>query len=213
MGDDSLWERAEAALTEALSALGRAYAVNPGDGAFYGPKIDVHVEDSLGRRWQCGTVQLDFQLPERFSLEYVGPDGMRHRPIMIHRAILGSLERFSGVLVEHFAGSFPVWLAPAQIAILPVAERHEETARALESRLLWQNLRPEVKTADEKLGRRIRAAELEKIPYMAVIGDRELESGSVSLRRRGEGDLGSVSFEALGERLQAESSVDGVGRL
>ncbi len=213
MGDDSLWERAEAALTEALSALGRAYAVNPGDGAFYGPKIDVHVEDSLGRRWQCGTVQLDFQLPERFSLEYVGPDGMRHRPIMIHRAILGTLERFSGVLVEHFAGSFPVWLAPAQIAILPVAERHEETARALESRLLWQNLRPEVKTADEKLGRRIRAAELEKIPYMAVIGDRELESGSVSLRRRGEGDLGSVSFEALGERLQAESSVDGVGRL
>lgn len=213
MGEDALWQRAEAALQEALAGLGKDYAVNPGDGAFYGPKIDVHVEDSLGRRWQCGTVQLDFQLPERFALEYVASDGQRHRPVMIHRAILGSLERFSGVLVEHFAGSFPVWLAPVQVAILPVAERHLETAKELETQMLRHSVRAEVKGADEKLGRRIRAAEMEKMPYMAVIGDREVESQTVSLRKRGEGDLGSVTFGALAERLKAESSVDGVGRL
>lgn len=213
MGEDAVWEKAEDALQEALSGLGKDYAVNPGDGAFYGPKIDVHVEDSLGRRWQCGTVQLDFQNPERFELEYVGADGLRHRPVMIHRAILGSIERFTGVLVEHFAGDFPVWMAPVQVAVLPVAERHEEAARALEARLLWHHIRPEVMAPDEKLGRRIRQAEMEKMPYMAVLGDREVQAGEVSLRRRGEGDLGSMSYDALVARLEGEASVDGVGRL
>jgi threonyl-tRNA synthetase len=213
MGSDALWERAEAGLRGALEELGLDYAVNPGDGAFYGPKIDVHVEDSLGRRWQCGTVQLDFQMPERFELEYVGADGHRHRPVIIHRAILGSLERFVGILIEHYGGAFPTWLAPVQVRVLPVAERHVGAAHSLADALRRRGLRPEVDGAAEKLGRRIRQAELDKLPYMAVIGDREAEARTVSLRGRGQGDLGAVSWDALVERLEAESGVDGVGRL
>jgi len=213
MGSDELWERAEAALRSALVARGLPYVVNPGDGAFYGPKIDIHVEDSLGRRWQCGTVQVDFQMPERFELEYVGADGARHRPVVIHRAILGSIGRFTGVLIEHFAGAFPTWLAPVQVRVLPVAERHTEIAHALADLLRQRRLRPEVVDAQEKLGRRIRQAAMDKVPFVAVIGDRETETREVSLRERGGADLGAVAWEALAERLEAASTVDGAGRL
>lgn len=213
LGSDELWQRAEEGLRDALRAAGMPYALNPGDGAFYGPKIDVHVEDSLGRRWQVGTIQLDFQMPERFGLEYVGPDGLRHRPVVIHRAILGSLERFTGVLVEHFAGAFPTWLAPVQVRILPVADRHGEAAAALASLCRWQGLRPEVAGPEEKLGRRIRQAEVDKVPYMAVVGDREAEAGEASLRGRGQGDLGVLAWQALADRLLGECTIDGVGRL
>lgn len=213
IGSDELWREAEAGLRGALDAAGLEYAVSPGEGAFYGPKIDLHVDDSLGRRWQCGTVQLDFMMPERFELEYVGADGLRHRPVVIHRAILGSLERFTGILVEHYGGAFPTWLAPVQVRILPVGDRHAEAAARLASELRAARLRPEVAGAEEKLGRRIRQAEMDKVPYMAVIGDREAEARSVSLRARGQGDLGAVSFEDLIERLKADSAVDAVGSL
>jgi threonyl-tRNA synthetase len=213
MGSDELWRQAEDGLRAALEAAGLEYATNPGDGAFYGPKIDVHVDDSLGRRWQCGTVQLDFNMPERFALEYVGADGVRHRPVIIHRAILGSLERFTGILIEHYAGAFPTWLAPVQVRILPVADRHMEAAQRLLDRLRQARLRAEVAGSEEKLGRRIRQAEVDKVPYMAVVGDREAESDSVSLRARGQGDLGAVPIADLIARLEADSIVDGVGRL
>ncbi len=213
MGSPDLWEKAEAGLREALEAASVTYATSPGEGAFYGPKIDLHVDDSLGRRWQCGTIQLDFNMPERFELEYVGADGQRHRPVIIHRAILGTLERFTGILVEHYAGAFPTWLAPVQVRILPVADRHEEAAARLLGELRRARVRAEVAGATEKLGRRIRQGEVDKVPYMAVVGDREAESASVSLRARGQGDLGSVPIAALIERLEAESVVDGVGRL
>lgn len=213
MGSDELWQKAEAGLREALDAAHLPYATSPGEGAFYGPKIDLHVDDSLGRRWQCGTVQLDFNMPERFGLEYVGADGGRHRPVVIHRAILGSLERFTGILVEHYGGSFPTWLAPVQVRVLPVAERHEEAARRALHALRQARVRADVADAGDKLGRRIRQGEVDKVPYMAIIGDREVESGEVSLRARGEGDLGAVRLADLAERIAAESSVDGVGRL
>ena len=213
MGSPDLWERAETGLRLALEAAGLPYATSPGEGAFYGPKIDLHVEDSLGRRWQCGTVQLDFNMPERFELEYVGGDGLRHRPVIIHRAILGSLERFTGILIEHYGGSFPIWLAPVQVRLLPVADRHVQAAFAVLDALRRAGLRAEVAGADEKLGRRIRQGEVDKVPYMAILGDREAEDGSVSLRARGQGDLGSVQVDDLVERLLAESTVDGVGRL
>lgn len=192
MGELADWERATDALRGAITELGYAYEVNEGDGAFYGPKLDFHLQDCLGRTWQCGTIQLDFQLPERFELEYTGADGQKHRPIMIHRVVFGSIERFIGILIEHFAGAFPLWLAPEQVRILPISERHHEKAREIYQQLFNAGMRVEIDERSEKIGYKIREAQLQKIPYMLIIGDKEAESGTVSVRRRGEGDLGAV---------------------
>ncbi len=197
MGELADWERATDALRGAITELGYAYEVNEGDGAFYGPKLDFHLQDCLGRTWQCGTIQLDFQLPERFELEYTGADGQKHRPIMIHRVVFGSIERFIGILIEHFAGAFPLWLAPEQVRILPISERHHEKAREIYQQLFNAGRRVEIDERSEKIGYKIREAQLQKIPYMLIIGDKEAESGTVSVRRRGEGDLGAVKTEAF----------------
>ena len=197
MGELAAWERATDALRGAITELGYAYEVNEGDGAFYGPKLDFHLQDCLGRTWQCGTIQLDFQLPERFELEYTGADGQKHRPIMIHRVVFGSIERFIGILIEHFAGAFPLWLAPEQVRILPISERHHEKAREIYQQLFNAGMRVEIDERSEKIGYKIREAQLQKIPYMLIIGDKEAESGTVSVRRRGEGDLGAVKTEAF----------------
>ena len=197
MGELADWERATDALRGAITELGYAYEVNEGDGAFYGPKLDFHLQDCLGRTWQCGTIQLDFQLPERFELEYTGADGQKHRPIMIHRVVFGSIERFIGILIEHFAGAFPLWLAPEQVRILPISERHHEKAREIYQQLFNAGMRVEIDERSEKIGYKIREAQLQKIPYMLIIGDKEAENGTVSVRRRGEGDLGAVKTEAF----------------
>ena len=197
MGELADWERATDALRGAITELGYAYEVNEGDGAFYGPKLDFHLQDCLGRTWQCGTIQLDFQLPERFELEYTGADGQKHRPIMIHRVVFGSIERFIGILIEHFAGAFPLWLAPEQVRILPISERHHEKAREIYQQLFNAGMRVEIDERSEKIGYKIREAQLQKIPYMLIIVDKEAESGTVSVRRRGEGDLGAVKTEAF----------------
>ena len=197
MGELADWERATDALRGAITELGYAYEVNEGDGAFYGPKLDFHLQDCLGRTWQCGTIQLDFQLPERFELEYTGADGQKHRPIMIHRVVFGSIERFIGILIEHFAGAFPLWLAPEQVRILPISERHHEKAREIYQQLFDAGMRVEIDERSEKIGYKIREAQLQKIPYMLIIGDKEAESGTVSVRRRGEGALGAVKTEAF----------------
>lgn len=197
MGELADWERATDALRGAITELGYAYEVNEGDGAFYGPKLDFHLQDCLGRTWQCGTIQLDFQLPERFELEYTGADGQKHRPIMIHRVVFGSIERFIGILIEHFAGAFPLWLAPEQVRILPISERHHKKAREIYQQLFDAGMRVEIDERSEKIGYKIREAQLQKIPYMLIIGDKEAESGTVSVRRRGEGDLGAVKTEAF----------------
>ncbi len=204
MGELADWERATAALRDAITELGYAYEVNEGDGAFYGPKLDFHLQDCLGRTWQCGTIQLDFQLPERFELEYTGADGLKHRPIMIHRVVFGSIERFIGILIEHFAGAFPLWLAPEQVRILPISGRHHEKAREVYRQLFDAGLRVELDERSEKIGYKIREAQLQKIPYMLVIGDKEAESGTVSVRRCGEGDTGAVETEAFIETALAE---------
>ncbi|MDI3316026.1 MAG: threonine--tRNA ligase [Bacillota bacterium] len=204
MGELATWERAEAALRQALEATGKPYQINEGDGAFYGPKLDFMVTDTLGREWQCATVQLDFQLPERFDLTYVDERGELRRPVIIHRAILGSLERFIGILVEHYAGDFPLWLAPLQARIVPVADRHLEYARRLERELGARGLRVEVDDRNEKLGYKIRQAELEKVPYVLVVGDREASSETVALRSRGEGDQGRLPWEEVAARLLEE---------
>jgi threonyl-tRNA synthetase len=202
IGSEDMWDRAEAALQRALENHGLAYELNEGDGAFYGPKIDLHMTDAIGRSWQLGTVQLDYVMPERFDLTYTGADNAEHRPVMIHRALMGSFERFIGMLIEHYAGEFPVWLAPVQAIVLPVADRHIEYARSVASEL--GDFRVEVDERTESIGRKIREAELRKIPYMFVVGDREAESGSVSVRRHREGDQGALSLDdaraKLGER-------------
>ncbi len=204
MGDPELWNKAEAALAAALEAAGRPYQLNPGDGAFYGPKLDFEVTDSLGRRWQCATVQLDFQMPQKFDLTYRDADGGERRPVMIHRAIMGSLERFIGILVEHYAGAFPTWLAPVQVKVLPIADRHHEYARAVADRLRAAGVRAEVDARNEKIGARIRDAQLEKVPYMLVVGDKEAEAGRVAVRSRAAGDEGAVAVEAFLERVRGE---------
>lgn len=206
MGSEEDWDLATSALKEALDEMGLAYEINEGDGAFYGPKIDFHLQDSIGRTWQCGTIQLDFQMPQRFELEYVGEDGRKHRPIMIHRAIFGSIERFIGILIEHFAGNFPLWLAPQQVKILPITDRALEYARALESKLKDENIRCEVDARNEKIGYKIREAQLEKVPYMIVVGDKESENGSISLRSRKDGDLGTMSFDEFLKKVEKEIS-------
>ena len=202
LGSDAVWDHAEAALRKALRNLGVEYEVNPGDGAFYGPKIDFQVSDAIGRSWQLGTVQLDYQLPERFGLKYVGADGGEHRPVMIHRAMLGSLERFLGILIEHTAGAFPLWLAPVQATVLPVSEKFIDYGRQVSDRLQAAGLRAEVDARNEKLGYRIREAQLQKVPYMLVVGGREQEAGTVNVRRRQGAELGSLTVTAFMERAQ-----------
>ncbi|HET8976191.1 MAG TPA: threonine--tRNA ligase [Solirubrobacterales bacterium] len=204
IGTHEQWERAEAALKRALDKQGREYQLNPGDGAFYGPKIDFHVTDALGRSWQCGTCQLDFFMPERFGLSYTGADNAEHTPVMIHRALLGSMERFVGILIEHHAGRFPLWLAPVQALVLPVADRHNGYAREIEAELAAAGLRARVDERSESVGRKIRDAELSKAPYMLVVGDREQEARTASVRHHGAGDLGAMQVGELIERLQGE---------
>ena len=192
MGADEDWETATNGLIAAMRALGKEFEINEGDGAFYGPKLDFHLEDSLGRTWQCGTIQLDFQMPERFDLTYTGADGEKHRPVMIHRVAFGSIERFIGILTEHFAGAFPTWLAPVQVKILPITDRTHETAQALLAQLDSAGIRAEVDDRNEKIGYKIREAQLEKIPYMLIVGDKEAESGTVAVRSRKDGDRGTM---------------------
>ena len=210
LGDDALWDRAEGALEQALRDQGLPYAVNAGDGAFYGPKIDLHMTDSLGRSWQLGTVQLDYNLPERFDLTYTGADNAEHRPVMIHRALFGSFERFIGILIEHYAGEFPLWLAPLQALVLPVADRHLEYAGEVVERLTEAGLRARVDDRGESIGRKIRDAELAKVPYMAVVGDREVESGAAALRRHKDGDLGTLELDEIVARLAGEVAAHGL---
>ena len=202
IGTDEQWQQAEAMLRDALEQIGRDYVVNPGDGAFYGPKIDFHVTDALGRSWQLGTCQLDFFMPERFDLTYQGADNAEHRPLMIHRALLGSMERFAGILIEHYGGRFPDWLAPTQAVVLPVADRHNEAAAAVAKRLSELGVRVRVDERSESVGKKIRDAELSKAPYMLVLGDREAESGEPSVRSHADGELGPMGPEALAERLR-----------
>ncbi len=202
MGSDQDWEMAERGLRSALEDLGLSYEVNPGDGAFYGPKIDFHLEDSIGRTWQCGTIQLDFQLPQRFGAEYIGEDGNKHRPIMIHRVVFGSLERFLGILIEHFDGKFPLCLAPVQVKVLPVSDKYMGYAREIESVLKRKGLRCETDGKGEKIGYKIRAAQMERIPYMLIVGEKERESRSVSVRKREEGDLGRMPVERFLEMVE-----------
>jgi threonyl-tRNA synthetase len=203
IGTDEQWDRAEEALREALERQGREYEVSPGEGTFYGPKIDFHVTDALGRSWQCGTCQLDYQMPERFGLTYQGADNAEHRPVMIHRALLGSMERFAGILIEHHAGRFPVWLAPTQVAVVPVADRHLDYAREVEERLRARGVRVRVDERSESVGKKVHDAEEAKVPYMLVVGDRELEAEQVSVRAHGDGDLGAMSVDELAQRLVA----------
>jgi threonyl-tRNA synthetase len=206
IGTDEQWQRAEHALREALARQGRDYDVSPGEGTFYGPKIDFHITDALGRSWQCGTCQLDFQMPERFELTYTGADNSEHRPVMIHRALLGSMERFAGILIEHYGGRFPLWLAPVQAVVLPVADRHNDRAGEIAERLRASGLRARVDGRSESVGRKIRDAELSKAPYMLVVGDKEAESGAVSVRHHGDGDLGALELDGLIERMRAEAA-------
>jgi threonyl-tRNA synthetase len=205
IGTDEQWQRAEHGLREALARQGREYDVSPGEGTFYGPKIDFHITDALGRSWQCGTCQLDFQMPARFELAYTGADNAEHRPVLIHRALLGSMERFAGILIEHYGGRFPLWLAPIQAIVLPVADRHTERAAEVAVRLRGNGLRAQVDERTESVGRKIRDAELSKAPYMLVVGDKEAESETVSVRHHGEGDLGAIGIEALIERMNEEA--------
>ncbi len=195
MGSDEDWEIATESLRSALNDLGLEYVVNEGDGAFYGPKIDFHLEDSIGRTWQCGTIQLDFQLPQRFEMEYVGEDGAKHRPIMVHRVAFGSIERFIGILIEHFAGKFPVWLSPLQVKILPITDRQVEYANALAAQMKEKGIRVKVDDRSEKIGYKIREAQMEKVPYMLVVGEKEMEAGQVAVRRRDKGDVGAVAAD------------------
>ncbi len=204
MGSDEDWENATEALRNALEASKLPYKINEGDGAFYGPKIDFHLEDCIGRTWQCGTIQLDFQMPEKFNLTYIGADGEKHRPVMIHRTIFGSIERFIGILIENYAGAFPVWLAPVQVIILPVSEKQKEYAEKLNKQLEDLDIRSEADLRSEKVGYKIREAQLQKIPYMLVVGDKEMESGSVSVRDRKEGDIGVMKFEDFLYKIQDE---------
>jgi threonyl-tRNA synthetase len=191
LGEVSTWDHAEASLKQALDAAGQAYTINAGDGAFYGPKIDFDITDALGRKWQCATIQLDYQLPQRFDLKYVGADNAEHRPVVIHRAIFGSFERFIALLIEHYAGAFPLWLAPVQARLLPIADRHLDYANATKTALEAAGLRVELDDRQEKIGYKIREAQLQKIPYMLVIGDREAAEGTVAVRTRAGGDQGA----------------------
>ncbi|MDR1589036.1 MAG: threonine--tRNA ligase [Oscillospiraceae bacterium] len=204
MGEPETWDAAETALESALKTRGASYSINPGDGAFYGPKIDFHLRDSIGRTWQCGTVQLDFQMPERFGLEYTGADGEKHRPVMLHRAIFGSIERFIAILTEHCAGAFPLWLAPVQVVSLPITERALNYAKSVTDALVSRGFRAETDTRNEKIGYKIREAQLQKIPYMLVLGDKEAQAGALSVRSRSAGDLGAMSLDGFTAKIASE---------
>ena len=206
MGSDEIWEEAIAALEIALAGEGMDYKINEGDGAFYGPKIDFHLQDCLGRDWQCGTIQLDFLMPERFDLEYTGPDGERHRPVMIHRTCLGSLERFIGILIEHYAGAFPTWLAPIQVRVLPITDRQTTYANEAVCQLQRSGIRAEVDERNEKIGYKIRDAQLQKIPYMLVVGEREVKAGTVAIRHRDRGARSTMSLDAFVNGILTEIS-------
>jgi len=206
LGSDASWDHAETALANAMQRQGLEFEIGEGEGTFYGPKIDVHMTDSIGRSWQLGTVQLDYVMPERFGLEYTGADNAEHRPVMIHRATMGSFERFIGIIVEHYAGELPLWLAPVQAIVLPIADRHVPAAEVAAARLHASGLRAEVDARTESVGRKIRDAELRKVPYMLVLGDREAEEGTVSVRRHREGDQGAEPVDVLAERLAAEAA-------
>ncbi len=198
------WEANQEILKKAITGMGKDFVVNEGDGAFYGPKLDFHIEDCLGRTWQCGTIQLDSQLPERFNLEYTGEDGQKHRPVMIHRVVFGSIERFIGVITEHFAGAFPLWLTPVQVKVLPVTDRAHEYAKSLTQKLVDAGIRAEDDCRSEKLGYKIREAQMQKIPYMLVVGDRDMENGTVSVRTRKGEDLGAMTMDAFLSKCLAE---------
>lgn len=204
MGDDAIWEAATEALRNAIEAKGIDYVINPGDGAFYGPKLDYHIEDSLGRTWQCGTIQLDMNLPERFNVEYIAEDGQKHRTIMIHRACFGSMERFIGILTEHYAGAFPTWMAPVQVKVLPISEKHVEYANQLAKQMRHDYVRVEVDDRNEKIGYKIRQAQMEKVPYMLVVGDKEMEDNSVNVRKHGGDELGTVPFDEFFNSIKIE---------
>jgi threonyl-tRNA synthetase len=197
VGERATWDHAERELTRALDASGMAYTINEGDGAFYGPKIDFDVTDAIGRTWQCATIQLDYQMPARFGLKYIGADNAEHQPVVIHRAIYGSFERFLALLIEHYAGAFPLWLAPVQMVVLPIADRHGEYAASVRDRLAEAGLRVELDERQEKIGYKIREAQLQKVPYMLVVGDREAADGTVAVRSRGRGDLGARPVDTV----------------
>lgn len=204
MGSAELWEQAESALRSVLERRGIAYSLNEGDGAFYGPKIDFHILDALKRSWQCGTIQLDFQMPEKFDLSYIGEDNQKHRPVVIHRAIYGSIDRFIGILTEHYSGAFPLWLSPVQVKLLPVSDVYNSYAMEVKKALVAAGIRVEADLRSEKLGYKIREAQLEKVPYMLVLGENEQSSGTAAVRKRGEGDLGPMQVQELAERLRRE---------
>ncbi len=206
MGDEKDWEFAQETLKEAITEMGKSYVVNEGDGAFYGPKLDFHLQDSLGRTWQCGTIQLDMQLPERFELEYTGADGEKHRPVMIHRVVFGSIERFIGVITEHFAGAFPVWLSPVQVKVMPITDRAADYAKSVAARLDAAKVRVETDLRNEKIGYKIREAQMQKIPYMLVVGDKEAEAGTVSVRTRAGVDLGAMPLDEFMAKIGEEIS-------
>ena len=204
MGSDEIWERATSALQNALEHRGLKYIINEGDGAFYGPKIDFHLRDSIGRTWQCGTIQLDMLMPEKFDLTYVGEDGEKHRPVMLHRVVYGSIERFIGILIENYAGAFPTWLAPVQAKILPITDKHMDYAYELKKKMFDLGLRVEVDDRNEKTGYKIREAQVKKIPYALVVGDKEMEDGTVNVRKYGEKDSNTVKVEDFIAALQQE---------
>ena len=207
IGTDEQWNLAIDALKHALDVQNMEYEINEGDGAFYGPKIDFHLKDCLGRTWQCGTIQLDFQMPERFDLTYVGQDGEKHRPVMLHRVIFGSIERFIGIITEHFAGAFPTWLAPVQVKILPIADSHIDYAKKVQEELAKAGIRTEIDDRQEKIGYKIREAQLQKVPYMLIIGNKEIEENKVGVRSRKEGDIGQMKQEEFIEKIKEESKV------
>ncbi|MDY3982776.1 MAG: threonine--tRNA ligase [Veillonellaceae bacterium] len=204
MGDDKIWDMATQALKEAIEEKQIPYQINEGDGAFYGPKLDYHIRDSLGRTWQCGTIQLDMNLPERFHMEYIGEDGQKHQPIMIHRACFGSMERFIGILIEHYAGAFPTWLAPVQVKIMPISEKHNAYAEEIRQAFKKAYIRVELDDRNEKIGYKIRQAQMEKVPYMLVVGDREAEDGTVAIRKRGQGEQGTMKWQDFLAQIQKE---------
>ncbi|AKC63956.1 threonyl-tRNA synthetase [Clostridium sporogenes] len=204
MGSDEDWEIATNGLKEALDFIGKEYRVNEGDGAFYGPKIDFHLKDCIGRTWQCGTIQLDFQMPERFDLSYIGADGEKHRPVMVHRTIYGSVERFIGILIEQYAGAFPTWLAPVQVKLMNITDAQYDYLKKVEETLKENNIRVEIDTRNEKIGYKIREAQLQKVAYMLILGDKEVEAGKVAVRSRKDGDLGAISLEEFIEKIKNE---------
>jgi len=204
IGTDEMWEQAEASLRGALEQSGMEYELNEGDGAFYGPKIDFHIRDALKRSWQCGTIQLDFSMPDRFGCSYIGPDGQKHVPVMIHRACYGSVERFLGILIEHFAGRFPLWLAPVQVQVIPVSEKFNAYARSVREALLDADVRVEANLKDDRVGYKIREASLQKIPYALVVGAKEEEGGTINVRSRDRGEVGEVTLSAFLESVAAE---------